>query len=132
MTTTTLISRAEAQTAGAIPICEYDALVPDLGVAALVGGIQVAVFRLADGAVHAVQNLCPFADAHVISRGITGTRGSEPTIASPIYKQVFSLLSGRCLVTMDKAPAAGHGSDLAVFPVTVTDGVVLVGETSRP
>ncbi|WP_062079068.1 nitrite reductase small subunit NirD [Demequina globuliformis] len=111
--------------ATAVPVCDYDALVPDLGVAALVGDTQVAVFRLDDGSVHAVQNLCPFSGASVMSRGITGSRGDEPTIASPIYKQVFSLITGECLVSMDKQPVAG-GPDLAVFPVVLDNGQVMI------
>ena len=47
------------------------------------GSEQVAVFRLADDRVFAVSNLCPFSGAAVISRGITGSRGDVPTIASP-------------------------------------------------
>ncbi|WP_084130059.1 nitrite reductase small subunit NirD [Demequina sp. NBRC 110055] len=107
-------------------VCAYDDLTPDLGVAALVGGVQVALFRLDDGSVRAVQNLDPFSDAHVMSRGITGSRGDVPTIASPIYKQVFSLITGECLVTMDKQPRAGHAADLAVYPVTVDNGQVII------
>lgn len=107
-------------------VCAYDDLTPDLGVAALVGEQQVALFRLDDGSVHAVQNLDPFSEANVMSRGITGSRGDEPTIASPIYKQVFSLLTGECLVTMDKKPRAGHAADLVVYPVTVDNGQVII------
>ncbi|GMA34287.1 nitrite reductase small subunit NirD [Demequina litorisediminis] len=109
-----------------IEVCAYDRLTPDLGVAALIHGIQVAIFRLADGTVHAVQNLDPFSGASVMSRGITGSRGGEPTIASPIYKQVFSLLTGECLVTMDKAPHEGYAADLSVYAVTVDSGTVYV------
>ncbi|WP_084038009.1 nitrite reductase small subunit NirD [Demequina sp. NBRC 110053] len=107
-----------------VAVCAYDRLTPDLGVAALVGDTQVAIFRLADGTVHAVQNLCPFSGAYVLSRGITGSKGDVPTIASPIYKQVFSLLTGECLVTMDKEPKPGLSTTLEVFAVDVEDGVV--------
>ncbi|WP_062288983.1 nitrite reductase small subunit NirD [Demequina phytophila] len=107
-------------------VCAYDRLTPELGVAALVGGEQVAIFRLADGSVHAVQNLDPFSGASVMSRGITGSRGDVPTIASPIYKQVFSLLDGTCLVTMDKSPKDGQAPDLVVYPVTLDNGQVII------
>nr|WP_143340591.1 nitrite reductase small subunit NirD [Demequina sp. NBRC 110057] len=111
---------------GGVAVCAYDRLTPDLGAAALVGTTQVALFRLADGTVHAVQNLDPFSGASVMSRGITGTRGETPTIASPIYKQVFSLLTGECLATMDKQPHGDLPADLVVFGVTVRDGMVHV------
>ena len=120
----TTLSSAPAATR--VVVCAYDQLTPELGVAALVGDVQVAVFRLADGSVHAVQNLCPFSGAHVMSRGITGSRGDVPTIASPIYKQVFSLLTGECLATMDKEPRPGLAADLAVHPVTVDNGQVII------
>lgn len=108
------------------PVCDLARLTPDLGVAALFGDLQVAIFRLADGSVHAVQNLDPFSGANVMSRGITGTRGGEPTIASPIYKQVFSLVSGLCLVTMDREPVVPGGADLETFDVTIDNGQVFI------
>lgn len=108
-------------------ICAFETLLPDLGVAALVGDTQVAIFRLDDDRLFAVQNLDPFSGASVMSRGITGTRAGVPTIASPIYKQVFSLETGECLVTMDKEPVAATGPDLQVFEVTVHDGEVRLG-----
>ncbi|WP_062315868.1 nitrite reductase (NAD(P)H) small subunit [Demequina maris] len=107
-------------------VCTLADLTPELGVAALVGGEQVAIFLLADGSVHCVQNLDPFSGASVISRGITGSRGDVPTIASPIYKQVFSLLDGTCLVTMDKEPKEGRAPDLAVHRVHLDNGVVFI------
>ena len=125
---TTVSHETHPATASAVrtAVCAYDRLTPDLGVAALVGDTQVAIFRLADGTVHALQNLDPFSGANVMSRGITGSRGDEPTIASPIYKQVFSLLTGECLVTMDKSPHEGLAPDLAVYRVKVNDGQVYV------
>lgn len=109
-----------------LDVCSIHDLTPELGVAALVGGVQVAIFRLADGRVYAVQNRCPFSGAAVISRGITGSRGDVPTIASPIYKQVFSLQDGRCLDPVDKTPLPGSGPDLATYAVSVDDGRVTI------
>ena len=109
-----------------LDVCSIHDLTPELGVAALVGGEQVAIFRLVDGRVYAVQNLCPFSGAAVIARGITGSRGEVPTIASPIYKQVFSLEDGRCLDTIDKSPLPGRGPDLATYAVSVDDGRVTI------
>ena len=112
-------------------VCRQDQLVPGLGVAALIGDVQVAVFLVESGELYAVQNLCPFSGASVISRGITGSRLGEPTIASPVYKQVFSLVTGECLVTMDKAPKRGLEPTLRCFPVVVRDGDVYV-DLGRP
>lgn len=109
-----------------VEICPLERLTPDLGVAALLGDTQVAVFRLDDGSVHAVANICPFSGAAVISRGITGSRDGVPTIASPVYKQVFSLVDGRCLDAVGMEPRPGRGPDLPVYPVHVNDGRVAI------
>ncbi|KUP97154.1 nitrite reductase small subunit NirD [Thermobifida cellulosilytica] len=78
--------------------CSSGFLVPDRGVAVLLpGGAQAALFRTGDGVLYAVGNIDPFTGAAVMSRGITGDRGGEPTVASPMLKQVFSLRTGVCL-----------------------------------
>ena len=110
----------------AVDVCCLDQLGPELGVAVLLGDEQIALFRLADDRVFAVQNLCPFSGANVMSRGITGSRGEEPTIASPIYKQVFSLVTGECLATMDKDPVEGLSPHLVTYPVSVDNGQVII------
>jgi nitrite reductase (NADH) small subunit len=79
------------------PVCRYEDLIPERGVAALVGGVAVAVFRTHDGELYALSNLDPFSNASVLSRGIVGDRGGRATVASPIYKQVFELATGVCL-----------------------------------
>ena len=78
-------------------ICAIDLLAPDHGMPALVGDNSVAVFRTHDEELFAVGNVDPFCGAGVISRGIVGDRGGEPTVASPMLKQVFSLRTGLCL-----------------------------------
>jgi nitrite reductase (NADH) small subunit len=78
-------------------ICSYAGLMPERGACAMVQGVQVAVFRTFDGALFALSNLDPFSGAQVISRGILGTRGGAPTVASPMFKQVFDLRTGSCL-----------------------------------
>ncbi len=101
-------------------LCRYDVLLPDRGVAALVGDVQIALFRLHDGTVFAIGNQDPYSGANVMSRGIVGSRGDVPTVASPMFKQVFDLRTGVCL----DDPAVS----LPVYPVTIVDGMVRVGE----
>ena len=101
-----------------VEICGYDAIYPDTGVCALVDGRQVAIFRLADGTLHAVSNHDPFSGANVLSRGIVGDRLGEPKIASPIYKQTFNLRTGQCY--------EDAGVRLAVYRVRRRHGVVEV------
>ena len=79
-------------------VCALVDLTPDRGVAALVDGEQVAIFRLSpDDEVVAIGNRDPFSDANVLSRGIVGSRGDITTVASPIYKQRFDLRTGTCV-----------------------------------
>src|SRR3954470_23817334 len=82
--------------AGWVAVCRVADLVPGRGVAALVRGAQVALFRDDRGDVYAVGNLDPFSGAYVISRGLVGGRGDVVTVASPMYKQAFDLRTGRC------------------------------------
>jgi len=79
-----------------VKVCRLDDIVPDTGVAALVRGEQVALFRV-DRKVYAIGNRDPFSGANVLSRGIVGDLNGELVVASPVYKQHFSLLTGRCL-----------------------------------
>lgn len=102
-----------------VVVCHLEDLLPERGAAALVHGEQVALFRLADGTVRAVQQQDPFTGAYVISRGLVGTRGDRPTVASPLHKQVFDLVDGTCLEP--------GGPGLRVWDVRLEHGVVLVG-----
>ncbi|MDX3078351.1 nitrite reductase small subunit NirD [Streptomyces sp. NPDC088354] len=108
------------------PACAYEDLIPGRGVAVLTtGGEQVALFRDRAGELYAVDNRDPFSGAHVLSRGILGSRGDAPTLASPMYKQVFDLRDGRCL-DEDHAPD-GTPAVLRVWPVRAA-----ASATSRP
>jgi assimilatory nitrate reductase catalytic subunit len=79
-----------------VRVCRLEDIVPESGVCALVGGEQVAVFRI-DEKIYAISNRDPFSGANVLSRGIVGDLKGELVVASPVYKQHFSLLSGRCI-----------------------------------
>ncbi|MEV8373682.1 nitrite reductase small subunit NirD [Kribbella sp. NPDC056861] len=104
----------------AVVVCGYDALLPERGVAALVGDRQVALFRTFDGSVFALDNTDPVSGANVMSRGIVGSRGAVATVASPMFKQVYDLRTGVCL--------DDPSLSLKVYPVRVADGQVIVGE----
>jgi nitrite reductase (NADH) small subunit len=109
----------EAASAQWMPACLLAELEPFWGEAALIGDVQVALFLLPDGVVHAVSNQDPVAGSFVMSRGIVGSRGSRATIASPLNKQVYDLETGDCL--------SADGPGLAVFPVRVSAGLVEIG-----
>lgn len=110
-----------------VRVCAVSDLEVERGRAALLGDDQVALFLLADGSVHAVSNLDPYSGANVISRGIVGSRGEAPTVASPLHKQVFDLRSGVCLETQGKPPAS-----LRVWQVTVIGEDVHVDVSASP
>ncbi|WP_068157878.1 nitrite reductase small subunit NirD [Rhodococcus phenolicus] len=105
--------------------CPLSRLVPGCGVAVLLrGGEQVALFLLDDGTLRAVGNIDPYGHAAVMSRGLVGDRSGEPTVASPLLKQVFSLNDGRCL----DAPEV----TLPVYDVRVWAGVVQIHSNRTP
>lgn len=80
-----------------IDICAVDDLQADSGVCALVQNQQIAIFYLpAEPAIYAINNYDPFGKVHVLSRGLIGDIKGEPMVASPLYKQHFSLLTGQC------------------------------------
>jgi NAD(P)H-dependent nitrite reductase small subunit len=98
-------------------ICELDDILPNAGVAALIDGKQIAIFRVGDN-VHALANFDPHSDANVLARGLVGDVQAEPVVASPIYKHHFSLITGRCIEDADMS--------VPVYPARVTDGRVWV------
>ncbi|WP_309069813.1 nitrite reductase (NAD(P)H) small subunit [Microbacterium sp.] len=135
---------------GWVRVCRVTDLEVERGRAALLGGrTQIALFLLADGTVRAVSNYDPYGGAHVLSRGIVGTkslgntsqpsgntvlsdsahdasrdpdaREEIPTIASPLHKQAWDLRTGMVVETQGRDPR-----DIAVLPVAVRDGEVLV------
>lgn len=101
------------------PVCDFGSLVPDRGSAALIDGRQVALFRLSGSdEVFAVDHRDPFSGANVMARGLVGSRGDVPTVASPVYKQSFDLRTGMCL--------DDDSESLGVWDVRIVDGMVEV------
>ena len=80
-------------------MCAVEDLEPAWGEAALIAGRQVALFRTVSGEVYAVAHEDPATGAHVMARGIIGSRGARRTLASPLHKEVYDLGSGECLGT---------------------------------
>lgn len=99
-------------------VCPLEAILREGGVAVRAEGHPVAVFRLADDRVLAVDHTDPFTGARVLARGIVGEHGGVPTVASPLHKQRFSLLDGTCL----DDPAVA----IATHPTRIVDGEVQV------
>ena len=98
-------------------VCRLDDILPDTGVCALVAGEQVALFRIGEK-VFAIGNRDPFSGASVLARGIVGDLKGELVVASPVYKQHFSLVTGRCIeddtVSVPVYRASVQGEDVLI------------------
>ena len=108
-------------------VCTVRQLVPERGVAVLVAGQQVALFLVTGETgsfVYAVGHRDPFSGANVMARGLLGSVGDRDTIASPMYKQVFDLVTGECLTDASVR--------LPVHRTWVAGGVVHVENEPRP
>jgi nitrite reductase (NADH) small subunit len=100
-------------------VCPLEDIWPNSGVAAMLGGVQIALVRFGDSStVYGLSNFDPFSEAFVIARGIVGDRNGRPKIASPIFKQNFDLETGACL---DDSTVA-----LTTYPTRVREGRVEV------
>ena len=106
-----------------VDVIEFEQLPIDRGVAAIVGGRPVAIFRLSDGSVHAIDHIDPFTGVPVLARGLVGSSGERPTVASPLHKQRFELRTGTCL---------DGDLDVSTFPVEISDGRVRVASSPEP
>jgi nitrite reductase (NADH) large subunit len=122
-------------------VCDRADIVPNTGVCALIDGTQIAVFRLAgapapleelrsrgpalggDDLVYAIDNRDPHSGANVLSRGLVGDLKGELVVASPMYKQHYSLRTGRCL----ENPA----HNIRTYPARIEQGHVCVQMAAR-
>lgn len=120
---TVILERVEGQAAEAGPtswhrVCPVEELELAWGEAALIEGQQIALFRTAPEEVFAVAQQDPAMLANVMARGIIGSRGTRPTIASPLHKEVYDLETGECFTNPELA--------LATFSTRLVDGYVEV------
>ena len=104
-------------------ICTTADLVKNSGICTLIeqGGEekQVALFYMpeTEQKIFAVGNWDPVGKANVMSRGLLGNVGDELVIISPLYKQRYSLVTGKCLEEDESLPT---------YPVALEgDNVVL-------
>ncbi len=104
-------------------ICQVDDLVENSGVCALIDyngqSKQVALFYLpkTEEKVFALSNWDPIGEANVMSRGILGDVNQELVVASPLYKQHFSLHTGKCIEedeALECYPVSIQGEDVVL------------------
>ncbi|MGN6426674.1 MAG: nitrite reductase small subunit NirD [Leifsonia sp.] len=97
MTITQTAARPDATPTDWVRACRVDDLEPSWGEAVLLRMRQIAVFLLSPREIYAVAHEDPAADgAPVMARGIVGSRGDRPTVASPLHKEVYDLGTGEC------------------------------------
>ncbi len=101
-------------------LCSVADLVPGSGTAVIKDGEQIALFYLPshEPCLYGIGNYDPIGGANVISRGIVGDHGGELVVASPLYKQHFSLRDGRCVEEPDIT--------LPVYPVAIVGDQVVI------
>lgn len=102
-------------------LCNEQDLVADAGIAAWTPDGPVALFWLPSqgGALFCIGHYDPLGQANVLARGIVGDRQGEPVVASPLYKQHYSLLTGTCL--------EDGAIRVPVYPVRLSGGKVEIG-----
>ncbi|MEM7337993.1 MAG: nitrite reductase small subunit NirD [Actinomycetota bacterium] len=109
-------------------VCGASDVPIDRGVAALVDGVAIAVFRLSPASADepeewfAIAHHDPVTGAPVMARGLVGSvtdqAGPVPTVASPLHKQRYNLRTGQCL----DDPTLS----VSTFPVRITNGRVRI------
>lgn len=100
------------------PVCLLEALTPGRGACALLDGRDVAIFRLPDDRVYALDDIDPYSGVAVLSRGIVGSKGDADVVFSPMHKQAFDLVTG--------AAIEDAAVRVATYEVRVVGGVVEV------
>lgn len=119
-----------------VGVCTRNQLIAERGVAVLVGETQVALFKVsgvndageATDFVYAVGHHDPACGANVMARGIVGSIStpegeSRDTVASPMYKDVYDLVTGECYTKPELR--------LPVYRTWVAGGVVYVETNER-
>lgn len=104
-----------------VDVCSTADLIDNSGICALINGQEVAIFSEAMGgtrAVYAISNWDPIGEANVLYRGIIGSIEEDVVVASPLYKQHFSLISGKCY--------ENESVSVATFDVEINGDRVLV------
>lgn len=98
-------------------VCSVDSLVMNSGVNALINDQQIAIFYI-NGDVFAIGNYDPVGKANVMSRGMTGSMGETLVVASPLYKEHYSLSTGVCV--------EDESVSIPVYDAKIENSMVLV------
>lgn len=115
-----VMERPDQATENWLTLCEKSDLIFQAGVCALLdSGEQIAIFQVNENEVYGISNYCPFGNANVLYRGILGAASNgDVYVASPLYKQRFSLTTGQCL--------DDEQVQLKVYPCKIIDNQVQI------
>jgi len=81
-------------------VCGIDDVIPNSGVCALIDDQQIALFCVMQSGkrhLYAISNWDPVGKANVLYRGLIGSIGDDTVVASPLYKEHYSLVTGKCV-----------------------------------
>ncbi|KAA5822349.1 nitrite reductase small subunit NirD [Algibacter amylolyticus] len=82
--------------------------------------LQIAVFNFSRLSTwYACQNLSPYKEEMVLSRGMIGDHKGIPMVACPLHKKTFSLETGENL--------NGELEPIAIYPVKIEEENVYIG-----
>ncbi|QSY97871.1 non-heme iron oxygenase ferredoxin subunit (plasmid) [Rhizobium bangladeshense] len=99
--------------------CRTDRLPNGGGYGIKIGETRIGVYRLEDGSLHAIGDICTHEFA-ILSEGFV----EEDRIECPLHAALFDIRSGKCFGPLAKR-------DLPVFPVRVEGDDILVGLMER-
>jgi nitrite reductase (NADH) small subunit len=102
------------QTLTRTAVARYDELPLRAGIKAVMNGMEIAVFKLTDGTVRAIENRSPNPRGGVLSDGLV----SGEYIFDAVYDWKISLADGKV-----QAPDEGQ---VRTFPVEVEEEVVYI------
>jgi 3-phenylpropionate/trans-cinnamate dioxygenase ferredoxin subunit len=97
---------------------ELSALSEDTPISARIGNVPIGVYSL-NGCVHALEDVCPHADA-LLSQGFV----DGDHVECPLHGALFHIPTGKCT----KGPAE---RDLVAFESKVQDGKIYLREQSK-
>ncbi|MBQ4890898.1 nitrite reductase small subunit [Shewanella sp. UCD-FRSSP16_17] len=80
-----------------VTVCNESTLPQGTGVAAWVAGKAVAIFDLGKHGLYAIDNVDPATGISLLARGLICDMEGVLCVASPLYKQHYSLETGVCL-----------------------------------
>lgn len=98
-----------------VPALEVEQLPERIGRRVIIGNADVAVFRLSDGRIAALENKSPHRKGGVLCEGIV----SGDYLFDPLYDWKISLIDGKV-----QAPDTGQ---VKTFPVRVENGQIMIG-----